>query len=88
MLIAGLIWDNENVEHIAEHRVEPDEVEDVCYGKSRIEKIGGNKHAILGQTAEGRYLFVVVAHRGSRIFRVITAREMNENERRRYAKWK
>ena len=88
MLITDLIWDNENVEHIVEHRVEPDEIEDVCYGKSRIERVSGNKYAILGQTAEGRHLFVIVAHRGRGIFRVITAREMNENERRRYAKWK
>jgi uncharacterized DUF497 family protein len=88
MFIRDLQWDAENEEHIAEHNVDPDEVEDVCFGRCRIERVSRDKHAVLGQTAEGRYLFIVVAHKGGGLFRPITAREMNDAERRRYAKWK
>lgn len=88
MFIRDLIWDQQNIEHIAAHGVDTDEAEDVCYGSPLIQRTGEGKHSLLGQTAEGRYLFVVVAHKGGGIFRVITARDMNESERRRFAKRK
>lgn len=88
MQILDLDWDDENIDHIAAHHVEPDEVEDICYGKGLIERAGENKHTILGQTQEGRYLFIVVAHKGKRVFRVITARDMTDAERRRFQRQK
>ncbi len=88
MRINELLWDDENVEHIAAHHVEIDEVEDVCYGRNLIERAGSGKHAILGQTNEGRYLFIVVARREPGRFRIITARDMTPAERRRFAERK
>lgn len=88
MVIRDLIWDDENLEHIAAHSIELDEVENVCFGINRIERVGGDRHAVLGKTEEGRYLFVVLAHKGEGHFRVITARDMSAAERRRYSKWK
>jgi uncharacterized DUF497 family protein len=86
MFIRDLNWDEENLDHIAAHTVEPDEVEDVCYGSALIERASEGKHVLLGQTADGRYLFVVVAHKGKGVFRVITARDMTESERRRFSR--
>ncbi|MBI4785865.1 MAG: BrnT family toxin [Chloroflexi bacterium] len=88
MFIRDLIWDDENLEHIAAHGVESDEVEDVCFGNNRIERAGKGKHGVLGRTSEGRLLFIVVAHRGHGLFRVITARDMNTSEQRRYVRLK
>jgi len=86
--IRQLLWDSENIEHIAAHRVEMDEVEEVCYERNLIERVGGEKHAVLGQTAEGRYLFVIVANRGAGECRVITARDMTDAEQRRFSRRK
>ncbi len=88
MNIHDLEWDDVNIAHIAAHHVEPDEVEDICYGRNLAERTGEGKHAVLGQTSEGRYLFIVIAHKGRGIFRPITARDMTETERRRFQKHK
>lgn len=81
-------WDDQNIQHIAAHHIEPDEVEDICYGRGLMERVGEGKHTILGQTREERYLFIVVAHKGKGCFRVITARDMTDAERRRFQKRK
>ena len=88
MRIRDLEWDDENIEHIAEHHVDPDEVEDICYGRGLIERGRENRHTILGQTREGRYLFIMVAHKGGGVFRPITARDMTDAERRRFQRQK
>ncbi len=38
MRIDDLIWTDENIEHIAYHRVEPEEVETVIWDSPRIER--------------------------------------------------
>jgi len=79
-----LDWDEENVEHIAKHGIEPEEVEAVCRGRHLQERGRQGRYYLLGQTEEGRYLFIVLARRRSGSYRVITARAMTESERRRY----
>lgn len=86
MLQINLDWDDERVEHIAKHQIEPEEVEAVCQGRHLRERGRKGRLYILGQTEEGRYLFIVLAHRRSGHYRVITAREMTNDERRRYRK--
>ena len=88
MRIQDLLWDDENIEHIAAHRVEMDEVEDVCFGRNLIQRVGEGKHIILGRTEEGRYLFVVLAQKEPGLFRVITARDMTQAERRQFSRRK
>jgi uncharacterized DUF497 family protein len=56
-------------------------------GDAIFESEGGKVvFILLGQTEEGRYLFIVLARRRSGHYRVVTAREMTDNERRRYRK--
>lgn len=86
MIINELQWDDENIEHIARHNVNPQEVEDVCFGVyiSRREK--SQRYILSGQSNAGRYLNVVIERVGKSIFRPITAFEMSENYKRRYRK--
>ncbi len=86
MLIGELQWDDENVEHIARHNVNPQEVEDVCFGLHISEKATGQRYILSGQAVAGRYLTVVVERVGKGVFRPITAFEMSQNYRRRYQK--
>jgi len=88
LTITSLIWDDENVAHIARHLVDPIEVEAACFGAKKVvlRAAMAGRCVILGRANAGRYLTVVVTtpHKGRS--RVITAREMTRNERRRYAK--
>lgn len=86
MRIAELEWDDENVQHIARHNVNPQEVEDVCFG-FHISEVESKQRCILsGQTSAGKHLNVVVERVGEGLFRPITAFEMSENYKRRYRK--
>lgn len=86
MRISELKWDDENVEHITQHNVNPQEVEDVCFGVHISERESKQRYILSGQTATGRYINVVVERVGSGLFRPITAFEMSENYKRRYKK--
>ena len=85
-------WNRANVLHIAEHNVEPEEAEDAVSDPRRIHddanQIAGQprRYAIIGKTDGGRILFVVF-HRTAASWaqvRVISAREADEDEKRRY----
>lgn len=83
-------WDDANLEHIALHGVEPEEVEE-AFGDAR--RIGidvyntatERRRGLLGQTEDGRLLFVVYTGRAGAI-RVVTARDASERHHRRYAR--
>jgi len=84
--IIDLEWDRGSVKHIAEHEIEPEEVEAVLRGRYLLEHGRWGRYYLLGQTEEGRYLFIVLARKRSGRYRVITARDMMTNERRRFRK--
>ena len=87
--ITELIWDERNIRHIARHGVSVKEVEEVCFDPKSFVFRQGERYIILGQTRAGRYLFVVVVKRGRKgQGRVLTAREMEDAERRRYRREK
>ena len=80
-------WDDNNIEHIARHRVSPGEVEDVAFDDEPWIRRGkrGTRY-MLGYTIGGRYLFVVYVLKGKGIARVITAMDMDDNTRKFYRK--
>ncbi len=86
MIISELQWDDETIEHIARHDVNPQEVIDVCSGLHISEKAGNQRYILSGQCASGRYLNVVVERIGKGLFRPITAFEMSESYKHRYRK--
>jgi len=86
MKIDSLYWDDENIEHISKHNVNPKEVEDVCFGTHIIRREEDRRYILSGQSANGRYLNVVIERVDKGVFRPITAFEMSENYKRRYRK--
>lgn len=92
MTIRQLIWPEDRIAHIARHGVEPEEVEEVCFGRPlvlRAKATGKNPaYYLLGQTVAGRYLFCMVLHFPEGIGYPVTARPMTEAERRRFDQWR
>lgn len=81
-------WDEANLDHIADHGISAAEAEDALLDPRRIpasayQGVNERRHAVLGATIEGRLLFVVFTHRNE-LVRVITARNANAQEKRRY----
>ncbi len=84
--IQGLQWDDQNIEHIAHHYVSHQEVEDVCFGVHVSIRESEMRDILSGQSADGRYLNVVLERLGKGQFRPITAFEMSEDYKRKYRK--
>lgn len=85
--LEGFDWDAANVGHILRHRVTPFEVEEVA-GRLHVtipaKTMKGEKRwKLFGKTTSNRYLVVVFTIR-RKLFRTVTAYEMNAGERRRY----
>ena len=89
---SGFEWDEANAHKNRErHQVSPEEAEEVFFNEplvvrsdvrhSRREK----RYYALGQTSDGRCLFVAFTIRRS-LVRVISVRDMNRRERDAYAK--
>lgn len=87
MKIKRLRWNEWNIEHIQRHGVNQGEVEEICYSKHFTIKSGRGKMALWGQTDTGRYLLVILVIEEYGDFYPISAREMEEKEKRNYKKW-
>ncbi len=81
MLFKEFEWDNGNIEHILDHGVLPDEVEEACINRSHVRRTADKRYLIYGITDSGRYLFIVGINKGKGVFRTITARDMTEREK-------
>lgn len=87
--IEGFDWDNPedsdgNVAHIARHEIIPEEIEEI-FEEDLIVRRGRKSYRLAyGQTYAGRYLLVVFILKPGNILRVVTAREMDEMEKRYY----
>ena len=87
MQITHLEWSEEHISYIARHRVDPEEVKEVCFSHSScIERGRQGFYYVTGQTGTGRYLFVVLKLLGHGKAKPITARGMDEKEKSRYRK--
>jgi uncharacterized DUF497 family protein len=85
MEVVEFEWDENNIKHIARHRISPDEIENVAFDDEPWIKRGraGTRY-MLGYTVAGRYLFVVYVLKSKGIARVITAIDMDEKTRKLY----
>jgi len=85
MRISRLDWDDYCIEHIARHNVELEEVWEVCEDPMHLaHREGRNRYRLYGQTAAGRYLLVVLERVEGTVYKPITARDMNQGEKRNY----
>jgi len=87
-----LIWDDWNIEHVAQHNVTPEEVQRICYtGRSLVRRAGTTRYGlwryhVYGQSENGRYLFIVLDQEAEGTFYVVTARDMSPREKRLFRK--
>lgn len=87
MEIKSFRWDEDIIVHIANHGVSPEEVEEVAFENfPYIRKGRQGRRYLYGKTIGGRYLFIVyiLTQRGEA--KVITARDMDDRERKLYLK--
>lgn len=92
-IISDIIWLDTIVEKLAwKHRVLTNEIEEVLTGQRKIFKKetgkveGEHLYNALGRTKNGRYLSVFFIKKLSNKALIITARDMNFRERKRYGK--
>ncbi len=75
---------------IVKHHVTPDEVEEVFFNHPRYRfveagrKIGEDVYSAGGQTDADRYVIVFFIHKSTNVALILSARDMDKNERRRY----
>jgi uncharacterized DUF497 family protein len=81
-VISGFGWDDDNILHIEMHEFTPDEVEEVSAGDHRVRRTREKRYIALGKTIDGRLAFVVFRCLPGGLIRVITARDMDDSERR------
>jgi uncharacterized DUF497 family protein len=80
VVIAAFDWDDGNVFHIGRHEITPEEAEEVFDGRYKA----GPSEAIcrLRRNLDGRLLFVVFRRLTAGMIRVVTARDMDDRDRR------
>jgi uncharacterized protein len=92
MRIDEFVWPQTQIDHVAEHGVTPEEFEEACFGKTmvrRMESKGNNPvYFIMGQTDAGRYLVCIVIRFPDGNAYPVSARPMDEKEKRRFRKWR
>lgn len=95
MVITQIIWKDQFVEKLAEkHSVSVTEAEDVLRSKPLIRKIskgrvkGEDVYAAYGRFAAGRYLVVFYIRKKTGALLPISARDMDDAERRYYGEHK
>jgi uncharacterized DUF497 family protein len=67
------------------HGVPFHEVEEACYSRHRHVRRGREGlYKVFSQAEAGRYLLVVLVDLGGGVWKVVTAREMTDQERRLY----
>ena len=95
MIINEIIWKELFVEKLeAKHGVSVEEAEDVLGSKPHIKKIargnvkGENVYAAFGQTIGGRYLVIFYIRKLTGAILPISARDVDDGERKYYGKQK
>ena len=93
MYINDIIWLEDIIEKIyTKHSVTTYEVEEVFYNQPRYRKAqkgkieGEDLYYAYGQTDSGRYLLVVFIYKKKRDVLIISARDMQNKERKYYAR--
>jgi len=81
-----LIWTERNISHIAKHGVSVKEVEEAIRDRDAIVLKHRRRYALIG-SAWGRILFIVLEKINDEFY-VITARDANRKEKKRYKKMK
>jgi uncharacterized DUF497 family protein len=91
MKIEGIIWLPEIIDKLIwKHHVNKEEVEEVLQNRPLYRKVqkghipGEELYSALGRSEAGRYLIVFFIYKLTREALVISARDMDNSERKRY----
>ncbi len=91
MIIDDFIWLPAIVEKLEyKHGVSIDEVEEIFFRKPRFRFVetglqpSEDVYSVSGQTSGGRYLIAFFIRKANRVALIISARDMDRKERRRY----
>jgi uncharacterized DUF497 family protein len=91
MYIDDFVWLTEIANKVAaKHRVTLDEAEEVFFNNPRYRfvesghRIGEDVYSAGGQTDAGRYLIVFFIYKGDNTALILSARDMDTAERKRY----
>lgn len=93
MIIKKIKWSNDRIDHIARHYISPEEVEEAVFDdpcnliqvlkaaeRDQRQKI----YRLLGVSGSGKYITFIFIYEKSGVAYPVTAREMDNKERRRY----
>ncbi len=94
MKINRLIWlDQYLIKIEVKHHVYQDEVRAVLFSNPRIRRVGKGKrrkgehlYVAYGQTQTGRYLTIFFIHKAGNEALIISARDMDDKERKQYGR--
>ena len=87
LIVRRLIWDTWNTQHVARHRIIPDEVETVCHKNPLV--LRGQKKGrlvLIGETEEGRILGVILEAKGKGQYYPVTAYDGDANDKALYSR--
>ncbi len=91
MYIDDFIWLPDIIDKLAvRHHVTQDEVEDVFFNRPRYRFVesghrsGEDVYSASGQTDAGRYLIVFFIHKPANMALILSGRDMDKKERKRY----
>lgn len=59
--VNGLVWDEWNREHLARHKISPEEVEEVCNGEYSITESYRKRILIIGKTKKDKKIAIVLS---------------------------
>jgi hypothetical protein len=84
MRVDVLVWDLNNLDHIARHGIQKEEVEELVERRHQIRRVWRGRYAMRGQTYSGRYLIIFLDSLGQGRAYPVTARDMTEEEKGRF----
>jgi uncharacterized DUF497 family protein len=91
--ITGFVWLEQYVEKLAgKHDVAPEEVEAMFFARPAYRLVekghvhGENMYSAMGQTDDGRYIVAFFIHKQDGRALIISARTMDEAEKKRYGR--
>ena len=86
--IEALEIDDHILEKIeSKHGVSFEEVEEACLSEARhVRRSREGLYKLFSQTTAGRYILVVLVNLGRGVWKIVTAREMTDSEKRLYSR--
>ena len=88
IVIKHLVWEEWNIEHIAQHDVLPEEIEEVCQANPQTSGAKKGRIRVTGRTKKGRLISLFLDPEPEEgVYYPVSARVASRKERRAYEAW-